>query len=53
MKNIPNFKNLKNTLLCKDNKSLPLIEIHIDKGYKEKVIGREIKNIEDEIEFSL
>ena len=49
----PNFKNLKNIFLCRDKESVPLIELHIDKEFKEKFLSREIKGIEDEVNFCL
>jgi uroporphyrinogen decarboxylase len=49
----PDFANLKNVLLCRDKKYVPLIELHIDEGYKEKYLSKKICGIEDEIKFSL
>ena len=49
----PDFDNLKNTITCKKEGQVPIIELHIDKGYKEKFLKREIKNTHDEIEFAI
>ena len=49
----PDFKNLKNTLMLKDRKSIPIVELLVEKEIKEKVLGKEILTIEDEIEFQI
>jgi len=49
----PDFANLKNVLLCRDKKHVPLIELHIDEGFKEKYLSKKLCGIEDEIRFSL
>lgn len=49
----PDFTNLKNVLLCRDKKTVPLIELHIDEGFKEKYLLRKPYGLEDEIKFSL
>ena len=49
----PDFENLKNVLLCRGKKFVPMIEIHIDEGFKEKYFSRKLSGLEDEIRFSL
>jgi uroporphyrinogen decarboxylase len=49
----PDFENLKNVLLCRDRKFVPLIELHIDEGFKEKYLSKKPLSLEDEIKFSL
>ena len=49
----PDFENLKNVLLCRKKKFVPMIEIHIDEGFKEKYFSRKLSGLEDEIRFSL
>jgi len=49
----PDFENLKNILLCRSKNPTPLIELHIDKEFKEKYLSRELLCLQDEIEFSL
>lgn len=49
----PDFENLKNVLLCRDKKYVPLIELHIDEGFKEKYLSKKLCRIEDEVKFSL
>ncbi len=49
----PDFDNLKNTLLCKKRNRVPLIEMHIDEGFKEKYLMKKPSTIEDEIRFSM
>ena len=49
----PDFNNLKNTLLRKKNSHVPLIELHIDEGFKVKYLKKKPVSIEDEIKFSL
>jgi uroporphyrinogen decarboxylase len=50
---VPDFNNLKNTLLCKKNRRVPLIELHIDEGFKMKYLKKKPISMEDEIRFSL
>lgn len=49
----PDFENLKNVLLCRDKKFVPLIELHIDEGFKEKFLSKKPLSLEDELRFSL
>jgi uroporphyrinogen decarboxylase len=53
----PDFENLKNVLLCRDKnrdkKYVPLIELHIDEGFKEKYLAKKPLSLEDEVRFSL
>jgi uroporphyrinogen decarboxylase len=49
----PDFTNLKNVLLCRDKKYVPLIELHIDEGFKEKYLSKKLNGIEDDVKFSL
>jgi len=49
----PCFYNLRNVLLCKDREYVPLIELHIDEGFKEKFFSRELNGFKDEIKFSI
>jgi len=49
----PDFDNLKNILLCRDKKNVPLIEMHVDEGYKEKYLLKKPASIEEEVNFSL
>jgi uroporphyrinogen decarboxylase len=49
----PDFKNLENVLFCRERKHVPLIELHIDEGFKEKYFNRKIAGLDDEIRFSL
>jgi len=49
----PDFANLKNVLLCRDKKYVPLIELHIDEGFKEKYLTRKPCGLEDEVKFSI
>lgn len=47
----PDFENLKNTLLWKKNYRVPNMEFVIDREIKEAYLKKEVKTIEDEIEF--
>ena len=50
----PDFNNVKNTLMLRDRKSMPIIEVLVEKEIKEKVLGKEILTIiEDEIDFQI
>jgi len=49
----PDFNNLKNILMCRDKRYLPLIELHIDEGFKEKYLLKKSLSLKDEIIFSL
>ena len=49
----PDFKNLENVLFCRERTHVPLIELHIDEGFKEKYFNRKLTGLEDQIRFSL
>ena len=49
----PDFENLRNMLLCRDRKHVPVIELIVDRGYKEKFFKREPRDFKDELDFSL
>ncbi len=50
---VPDFENLRNILLCRDRKLVPVIELIVDRGYKEKFFKRPLSGFKDELEFSL
>jgi len=47
----PDFENLRNTCLWKKNYRVPNMELVIDREIKEAYLHKEVKTIEDEIEF--
>lgn len=49
----PDFTNLKNILMRRDRKFVPICELLIDNSIKEKILQRPVKSIKDEIDFHL
>jgi len=49
----PDFKNLKDTLLCREKKNTPLIELHINDEFKQKFFSKNNIIFEDDIRLSL
>jgi uroporphyrinogen decarboxylase len=50
----PDFSQLVKALTCRgETDFVPLAEMYIDKGLKEAVLGRPIRNLKDEIDFWL
>ena len=47
----PDIQNLINTLLLKGNKKAPLAELGIHPTIKEKLMGRPIKTLKDDVDF--
>ena len=51
---MPDFANLRKTLLCQGEPDrVPGLEYHVDKSIKERFLGREVKSMEDEVDFAL
>ena len=53
MKKQPDFKNLKNILLCRDRKYVPICELLVEDEIKQKVLSRPVESIRDEVDFCL
>jgi uroporphyrinogen decarboxylase len=53
MDKIPDFTNLKNILLCREGKYVPICELLVEDAIKEKIISRPVTGIRDEIDFCL
>ena len=49
----PDFTNLKNILMLKDKKHVPIFEASIHNSIKEKILGKPFLTIKDEIDFDL
>ncbi|MHB1375863.1 MAG: uroporphyrinogen decarboxylase family protein [Candidatus Humimicrobiaceae bacterium] len=49
----PDFANLKNVLMQRNAKYVPICELLIDNSVKEKILGKHIMTIKDEIDFHL
>ncbi|MFO7524497.1 MAG: uroporphyrinogen decarboxylase family protein [Ignavibacteriaceae bacterium] len=47
----PDIENFLNTILLRNSEFIPLAELGIHPAIKQKFIGREIRNIQDDIEF--
>lgn len=52
-KHKPDFRNLKNLLMVKEKKFIPIIEVLVADEIKEKVLGRKALDIKDEIDFQI
>ena len=51
---MPDFANLRKALLCQGEPDrVPGLEYHVDKSIKERFLGREVKSMEDEVDFAL
>jgi len=53
MEKKPDFKNLKNILLCRDRDFVPICELLVEDEIKEKVLSRPLNSIKDEVDFCL
>ena len=49
----PDFKTLKNTLLCIEKRNTPLIEMHINNEFKQKFFSKNDITLQDNIRLSL
>ncbi len=51
---MPDFSNLRKTFLCQGEPDrVPALEYHVDKSIKEQFLGREVKSLEDEVDFAM
>jgi len=49
----PDFTNLKNILMQRGGKYVPICELLVDNSIKEKILGKPIASIKDEVDFHL
>jgi uroporphyrinogen decarboxylase len=49
----PDFANFKNILMQRGGKHVPICELLIDNSVKEKILGKQVTTIKDEVDFHL